>query len=120
MQCIVDGKSVIMEGMHLDPGLYLYEFARYSQAHLSERLSRRRSLKMTDWRAASAPQEESAAAQELPSQAAAAAATESSPGEDLRWDTSSWIFSYALIELSHRPATQDRRAMRGIHDAVRR
>ena len=34
-----------MEGMHLDPGLYLYEFARYSQAHLNPKLSRQRSLR---------------------------------------------------------------------------
>lgn len=26
-----------MEGLHLDPGLYLYEFGRYGQAHLLER-----------------------------------------------------------------------------------
>lgn len=26
-----DGKSIVMEGMHLDPGLYLYEFGRHSQ-----------------------------------------------------------------------------------------
>ena len=31
VQCLTDGKSIIMEGMHLDPGLYLYEFARYSR-----------------------------------------------------------------------------------------
>ena len=35
-QCIRDGKSIIMEGLHLDPGLYLYEFGRYGQAHLLE------------------------------------------------------------------------------------
>lgn len=34
MQCIADGKSIIMEGMHLDPSLYMYEFARFGQAHL--------------------------------------------------------------------------------------
>lgn len=34
LQCISDGKSIIMEGMHLDPSLYLYEFARSGQAHL--------------------------------------------------------------------------------------
>ncbi|EIE20940.1 hypothetical protein COCSUDRAFT_54287 [Coccomyxa subellipsoidea C-169] len=33
-KCISDGKSIIMEGMHLDPSLYLYEFARFGQAHL--------------------------------------------------------------------------------------
>ncbi|KAK9909774.1 hypothetical protein WJX75_007283 [Coccomyxa subellipsoidea] len=33
-KCISDGKSIIMEGMHLDPSLYLYEFARSGQAHL--------------------------------------------------------------------------------------
>ncbi|BDA48634.1 probable 2-phosphoglycerate kinase at N-terminal half [Coccomyxa sp. Obi] len=33
-KCIGDGKSIIMEGMHLDPSLYLYEFARFGQAHL--------------------------------------------------------------------------------------
>lgn len=28
-----DGKSIVMEGLHLDPGLYLYEFGRHSPAH---------------------------------------------------------------------------------------
>lgn len=28
-----DGKSIVMEGVHLDPGLYLYEFGRHSPAH---------------------------------------------------------------------------------------
>jgi len=27
-QCVVDGKSIIIEGLHLDPGLYLNEFGR--------------------------------------------------------------------------------------------
>ncbi|KAK9831529.1 hypothetical protein WJX81_006265 [Elliptochloris bilobata] len=36
-KCIRDGKSIIMEGLHLDPGLYLHEFGRYGQAHLLER-----------------------------------------------------------------------------------
>jgi hypothetical protein len=37
MQCIVDGKSIIIEGMHLDPGLYLYEFGHHGQAHLRDK-----------------------------------------------------------------------------------
>ena len=32
-QCMSDGKSIVMEGVHLDPGLYLYEFGRHSPAH---------------------------------------------------------------------------------------
>jgi hypothetical protein len=36
MQCIADGKSIIIEGMHLDPGLYLYEFGHHGQAHLRD------------------------------------------------------------------------------------
>ena len=28
MQCTKDGKSFIMEGLHLEPGMYLYEFGR--------------------------------------------------------------------------------------------
>ena len=71
MQCLLDGKSIIMEGMHLDPGLYLYEFARYSQAHLSERLSRRKSLRSTELRS-SAPEEQHAAHTASPPQDAAA------------------------------------------------
>ena len=34
LQTIRDGKSVIIEGMHIDPGLYLYEFGRYGLHHL--------------------------------------------------------------------------------------
>jgi len=33
LQTIRDGKSVIIEGMHIDPGLYLYEFGRYGLHH---------------------------------------------------------------------------------------
>jgi hypothetical protein len=29
LQCIRDGKSIIVEGLHLDPGLYLSEFQQY-------------------------------------------------------------------------------------------
>ena len=71
MQCLLDGKSIIMEGMHLDPGLYLYEFARYSQAHLSERLSRRKSLRSPDLKS-STPEEQHAAHRASPPQDAAA------------------------------------------------
>ena len=71
MQCIVDGKSIIMEGMHLDPGLYLYEFARYSQAHLSEKLSQRRSLKARDLQLAQPSNEHDLSAQASPPQAPA-------------------------------------------------
>jgi hypothetical protein len=28
LQCIQDGKSIILEGLHLDPGLYLHEFGQ--------------------------------------------------------------------------------------------
>ncbi|KAK9837746.1 hypothetical protein WJX74_004123 [Apatococcus lobatus] len=31
---IRDGKPIIIEGLHLDPGLYLYEFGKYGVAHL--------------------------------------------------------------------------------------
>ena len=72
MQCLLDGKSIIMEGMHLDPGLYLYEFARYSQAHLSERLSKRRSLRSPDLKS-SVSEEQHAALRDSPSEDAAAA-----------------------------------------------
>ena len=34
MQAVKDGKSVIIEGMHNDPGLYLYEFAHCGLQHL--------------------------------------------------------------------------------------
>lgn len=34
MQTIRDGKSIIIEGLHLDPGLYLYEFGKYGIRHL--------------------------------------------------------------------------------------
>ena len=34
MQSIRDGKPIIIEGLHLDPGLYLYEFGKYGVAHL--------------------------------------------------------------------------------------
>ena len=71
MQCIVDGKSIIMEGMHLDPGLYLYEFARYSQAHLSEKLSQRRPLKARDLQLAQPSYEHDPSAQASPPQATA-------------------------------------------------
>ena len=81
MQCLLDGKSIIMEGMHLDPGLYLYEFARYSQAHLSERLSRRRSLRSPNLKS-STPEEQQAAPRASPSQDAAAPLSGSDRSED--------------------------------------
>lgn len=34
MQAVKDGKSIIIEGMHIDPGLYLYEFAHCGLQHL--------------------------------------------------------------------------------------
>lgn len=37
MQTIRDGKSIIIEGLHLDPGLYLYEFGKYGIRHLHTR-----------------------------------------------------------------------------------
>ena len=37
MQTIRDGKSIIIEGLHLDPGLYLHEFGRYGIRHLHTR-----------------------------------------------------------------------------------
>ena len=83
-QCIVDGKSIIIEGMHLDPGLYLYEFARYSQAHLTEKLSRRRSLKYPELKHLS-PLEQDTATKEKTLQADTADAAGSSPDDDLRY-----------------------------------
>lgn len=32
---VKDGKSIIIEGFHLDPGLYLYEFGKYGVGHLT-------------------------------------------------------------------------------------
>ena len=37
MQTIRDGKSIIIEGLHLDPGLYLHEFGKYGIRHLHTR-----------------------------------------------------------------------------------
>lgn len=37
LQTIRDGKSIIIEGLHLDPGLYLYEFGKYGIRHLHSR-----------------------------------------------------------------------------------
>lgn len=37
VKTIRDGKSIIIEGLHLDPGLYLYEFGRYGIRHLHTR-----------------------------------------------------------------------------------
>ncbi len=37
VQTIRDGKSIIIEGLHLDPGLYLYEFGKYGIRHLHSR-----------------------------------------------------------------------------------
>ena len=37
MQTIRDGKSIIIEGLHLDPGLYLEEFGKYGIRHLHTR-----------------------------------------------------------------------------------
>ena len=71
VQCILDGKSIIMEGMHLDPGLYLYEFARYSQAHLSEKLSQRNSLRARNLQLAQPSGQHDAPAQASPPQATA-------------------------------------------------
>ena len=34
VQAAKDGKSIIMEGSHLDPGLFLYEFGKYGTGHL--------------------------------------------------------------------------------------
>ena len=34
LQTIRDGKSIIIEGLHLDPGLYLEEFGKYGIRHL--------------------------------------------------------------------------------------
>ena len=33
VQCMRDGKSMIMEGVHLDPGLYMAEFGKYGLIH---------------------------------------------------------------------------------------
>lgn len=35
LQTVKDGKSIIIEGFHLDPGLYLYEFGKYGVGHLT-------------------------------------------------------------------------------------
>lgn len=37
VQTIRDGKSIIIEGLHLDPGLYLHEFGKYGISHLHTR-----------------------------------------------------------------------------------
>lgn len=37
LQTIRDGKSIIIEGLHLDPGLYLHEFGKYGISHLHTR-----------------------------------------------------------------------------------
>ncbi|KAL0041761.1 hypothetical protein WJX79_003730 [Trebouxia sp. C0005] len=37
VKTIRDGKSIIIEGLHLDPGLYLYEFGKYGIRHLHTR-----------------------------------------------------------------------------------
>lgn len=38
LKCMRDGKSMIVEGSHLDPGLFLYEFGRYGVHHMQQRL----------------------------------------------------------------------------------
>ena len=81
MQCLLDGKSIIIEGMHLDPGLYLYEFAHYSQAHLSERLSRRRSIRGPALKS-SISEEQHAAPRASPTQDAAAPPSGTDRSED--------------------------------------
>lgn len=80
VQCLTDGKSIIMEGMHLDPGLYLYEFARYSQAHL--KLSRRKSL--TGQQPKPVSLEQGTAARSMPSRAAGVDAGDVRTEDDLR------------------------------------
>ena len=35
LQTVKDGKSILIEGFHLDPGLYLYEFGKYGVGHLT-------------------------------------------------------------------------------------
>ena len=82
MQCLTDGKSIIMEGMHLDPGLYLYEFARYSQAHLTEKLRRRKSLRSPEPKPVSPEQD--VAARSMPSQTAPAGLANVQSEDDLR------------------------------------
>ncbi|KAL3138879.1 hypothetical protein ABBQ32_005706 [Trebouxia sp. C0010 RCD-2024] len=37
VKTIRDGKSIIIEGLHLDPGLYLHEFGKYGISHLHTR-----------------------------------------------------------------------------------
>lgn len=37
MQTVRDGKSIIIEGLHLDPGLYLHEFGKDGIRHLHSR-----------------------------------------------------------------------------------
>ncbi|KAK9815940.1 hypothetical protein WJX72_012313 [[Myrmecia] bisecta] len=39
IKAIRDGKSIIIEGLHLDPGLYLYEFGRYGLMHLMDKIA---------------------------------------------------------------------------------
>ena len=82
VQCLTDGKSIIMEGMHLDPGLYLYEFARYSQAHLTERMRGRKSLRNQE--PGSVSPEQGVAARCMPSGTAAAEAAIVRSKDDLR------------------------------------
>lgn len=83
VQCLTDGKSIIMEGMHLDPGLYLYEFARYSQAHLTAKLSERKSLRSHEPGPASS--EHGMAARSNPSRAAGVEAGDVRSQDDLRY-----------------------------------
>jgi len=35
-QCVRDGKSFVIEGLHLDPGLYLHEFGRHGLSRLGD------------------------------------------------------------------------------------
>ena len=49
-QTIRDGKPIIIEGTHIDPGLYLYEFGHHGICHLQERGQR-----MSSGAAAAAP-----------------------------------------------------------------
>ena len=87
-QCLTDGKSIIMEGMHLDPGLYLYEFARYSQAHLTAKLSERKSLRSHEPKAASSEHglaARSMPALSIPSRAAGVEAGDVRSQGDLRY-----------------------------------
>ncbi len=81
-----------MEGMHLDPSLYLYEFARFGQAHLKSG-----SLYNSDSNSAGAQRPDPASIPLEEGSSPSNAATEADDGDLLRYSSSPSIVKRTIM-----------------------